>query len=71
MQSALDFVPRLTRSSVSEPSVEIIGGPDLYINRGSNANLTCVISGGYNGPNNVRWTHNNKVRPMVDGDEQF
>ncbi|XP_043210828.1 Down syndrome cell adhesion molecule-like, partial [Amphibalanus amphitrite] len=47
--------------TVIEPRVEIVGGPDLYINRGSNANLTCVIHGDYNGPNNVRWTHNNKL----------
>ncbi|KAF0310391.1 hypothetical protein FJT64_018620 [Amphibalanus amphitrite] len=46
---------------IRSPRVEIVGGPDLYINRGSNANLTCVIHGDYNGPNNVRWTHNNKL----------
>ena len=58
----------LTQRSISEPSVEIVGGPDLYINRGSNANLTCLIRGDYGdyeGPNNVRWTHNNKVGRTV------
>ncbi|KAH9636694.1 hypothetical protein HF086_003242 [Spodoptera exigua] len=28
---------------MKEPTTEIIGGPDLYIDRGSTINLTCVV----------------------------
>ncbi|XP_043210833.1 hemicentin-2-like isoform X2 [Amphibalanus amphitrite] len=47
--------------SVVEPRVEIIGGPELYIDRGSRANLTCVITKAHKVPKHVRWTHDNKL----------
>ncbi|XP_037078674.1 uncharacterized protein LOC119099716 [Pollicipes pollicipes] len=47
--------------TVVEPRVEIVGGPDLYINRGSSANLTCIIRDAHKKPENVRWTHDNKL----------
>ncbi|KAF0302407.1 hypothetical protein FJT64_025500 [Amphibalanus amphitrite] len=43
------------------PRVEIIGGPELYIDRGSRANLTCVITKAHKVPKHVRWTHDNKL----------
>ena len=53
-----------TRTVVPEPRVEIVGGPELYIDRGSRANLTCVITKAHKVPKHVRWTHDNKVRTL-------
>ncbi|XP_037078675.1 contactin-4-like [Pollicipes pollicipes] len=47
--------------TVVEPDVEILGGPELYINQGSTANLTCVIRRAHKVPENVRWTHDDKL----------
>ena len=48
-------------STSADPQVEILGGPDQYIQQGSSANLTCVIKRAHKMPENVRWTHENKV----------
>ncbi|KAF0291446.1 Zwei Ig domain protein zig-8 [Amphibalanus amphitrite] len=47
--------------NVVEPQVEIVGAPELYINRGSDATLTCIIRGAHKAPENVRWTHDSKL----------
>ncbi|XP_037083457.1 hemicentin-2-like [Pollicipes pollicipes] len=47
--------------NVVDPKVEIVGGPELFINRGSTANLTCIIRNAHRVPDNVRWTHDNKL----------
>ena len=44
-----------------EPSTEIIGGPDLYIESGSTINLTCVIHNSPEPPAYIFWNHNNAV----------
>ncbi|KAH8291996.1 hypothetical protein KR054_003052 [Drosophila jambulina] len=45
--------------NVVEPSTEIIGAPDLYIESGSTINLTCVILNSPEPPAYIFWNHNN------------
>ncbi|XP_045131173.1 protein amalgam-like [Portunus trituberculatus] len=47
--------------TVVEPKTTIFGGPDVFINRGSNINLTCVVDYTPKPPSYVIWKHNNKV----------
>lgn len=47
---------------VTEPTTEIIGGPDLYIDRGSTINLTCVVLYSPEPPAYIFWNHNDAVR---------
>ncbi|KAA0194069.1 hypothetical protein HAZT_HAZT008989 [Hyalella azteca] len=46
---------------VVEPQTRILGGPDVYINRGSSINLTCVVDYTPRPPDFVIWKHNNKI----------
>lgn len=46
---------------LSEPSTEIIGAPDLYIESGSTINLTCVVHNSPEPPAFIFWNHNNAV----------
>jgi len=41
--------------------VEILGSPDLYVQRYSMINLTCVMHNVPNPPNIIHWYHGNKV----------
>lgn len=45
----------------TEPSTEIIGAPDLYIESGSTINLTCVILNSPEPPAYIFWNHNDAV----------
>lgn len=45
----------------TEPSTEIIGAPDLYIESGSTINLTCVVNNSPEPPAFIFWNHNNAV----------
>ena len=45
----------------SEPKTNIFGGPDVFINKGSNINLTCVVEFTPEPPNFVIWKHKGKV----------
>lgn len=47
-----------------EPSTEIIGAPDLYIESGSTINLTCVVHNSPEPPAFIFWNHNNAVSIM-------
>ncbi|XP_070504638.1 uncharacterized protein [Chironomus tepperi] len=47
--------------NVIEPSTEIIGSPDLYIESGSTINLTCVIHDSPEPPAFIFWNHNNAI----------
>ncbi|CAL4120876.1 unnamed protein product [Meganyctiphanes norvegica] len=47
--------------NVVEPYTEILGLPELYINRGSSINLTCVVHYTPEPPTYVIWKHNDKV----------
>lgn len=46
---------------ITEPSTEIIGAPDLYIESGSTINLTCVVLNSPEPPAYIYWNHNNAV----------
>ena len=45
-----------------EPTVEVLGAPDLFVNRASMINLTCVVHHAPVPPDSITWYHNNKVR---------
>ncbi|XP_075972643.1 neurotrimin-like isoform X2 [Anticarsia gemmatalis] len=47
--------------NVVEPTTEIIGGPDLYIDRGSTINLTCVVLYSPEPPAYIFWNHNDAI----------
>ncbi|KAG5672143.1 hypothetical protein PVAND_002297 [Polypedilum vanderplanki] len=47
--------------NVVEPSTEIIGAPDLYIESGSTINLTCVVHNSPEPPAFIFWNHNNAI----------
>ncbi|EEB15500.1 conserved hypothetical protein [Pediculus humanus corporis] len=44
----------------AEPITTIFGGPDIYINKGSTMNLTCVVKHSPEPPPAIFWTHNSK-----------
>ncbi|KAG7204704.1 hypothetical protein KM043_005118 [Ampulex compressa] len=44
-----------------EPQTEILGAPDLYINRGSTINLTCVVLQSPEPPAYIFWNHNDAI----------
>lgn len=45
----------------SEPKTEILGAPELFINRGSTINLTCVVLQSPEPPAYIFWNHNDAV----------
>ncbi|XP_037953078.1 uncharacterized protein LOC119683465 isoform X2 [Teleopsis dalmanni] len=47
--------------NVVEPSTEIVGAPDLYIESGSTINLTCVILNSPEPPAYIYWNHNSAI----------
>ena len=55
-------------SFVTEPSTEILGGPDVYIDKGSTINLTCVISYSPEPPAYILWNHNDAVSKVQMSD---
>lgn len=44
-----------------EPVTEIIGGPDLFINKGSTINLTCIVQYAPEPPPTMIWSHNRQI----------
>ncbi|KAK7873654.1 hypothetical protein R5R35_009340 [Gryllus longicercus] len=44
--------------SVVEPITVVLGEPELYINKGSTINLTCIVKHSPEPPSNIYWTHN-------------
>ncbi|XP_066909519.1 neurotrimin [Halyomorpha halys] len=47
--------------NVVEPTTEILGGHDLYIDRGSTINLTCVVRFSPEAPAYIFWNHNDAI----------
>ncbi|XP_052857106.1 zwei Ig domain protein zig-8 isoform X1 [Drosophila gunungcola] len=47
--------------NIVEPVTDIIGGPDLHINRGSTINLTCIVKFAPEPPPTVVWSHNREI----------
>ncbi|XP_018788940.1 PREDICTED: lachesin isoform X1 [Bactrocera latifrons] len=43
------------------PTASILGGPDLYVDKGSTINLTCVIKFSPEPPTHIFWYHQDKV----------
>ncbi|KAL4118901.1 hypothetical protein QTP88_011782 [Uroleucon formosanum] len=41
----------------NEPTTEILGGPELFIDQGSTINLTCLVQFAPEPPPTVGWTH--------------
>lgn len=46
---------------VVEPHTEVLGGPDMHVDRGSTINLTCVARFSPAPPPDVEWRHNNEI----------
>lgn len=55
------FLTRPLFTLVAEPTTEILGGPELYINQGSTINLTCLVQFAPEPPPTVGWTHEKQV----------
>lgn len=49
------------KNLVSEPITIIIGAPDLFVNKGSTINLTCVVKYAPEPPPMMIWSHNSEV----------
>ncbi|XP_008552857.1 kin of IRRE-like protein 3 [Microplitis demolitor] len=47
--------------NVVEPTTEILGGPDLYIDHGSTINLTCIVLNSPEPPAYIFWNHNDAI----------
>ncbi|CAK9804395.1 Zwei Ig domain protein zig-8 [Anthophora quadrimaculata] len=47
--------------TVVDPVTEIAGGPDLFINRDSTINLTCVVKYAPEPPSMIVWSHNHEA----------
>ncbi|KAH8354721.1 hypothetical protein KR084_003283, partial [Drosophila pseudotakahashii] len=47
--------------NIVEPVTDIIGGPELHINRGSTINLTCIVKFAPEPPPTVTWSHNREI----------
>ncbi|XP_047485413.1 zwei Ig domain protein zig-8-like [Penaeus chinensis] len=46
---------------VVEPTVEVIGAPDIYVNTASMINLTCVVNHAPYPPEAITWFHGNQT----------
>lgn len=61
----------------TEPVTIIVGYPDLYVNKGSTINLTCVVKYAPEPPPSMTWSHNAEVnisarhsRAMINQDRK-
>jgi len=50
---------------ISEPTTEILGGPELFIDQGSTINLTCLVQFAPEPPPTVGWTHEKQVSGTI------
>lgn len=60
----VDFKPFLICfcfSFTTEPVTEIVGGQDLFINKGSTINLTCIVRYAPEPVPAMVWSHNREV----------
>ncbi|XP_063991207.1 zwei Ig domain protein zig-8-like isoform X2 [Diachasmimorpha longicaudata] len=46
---------------IVEPITDITGGPDLFINKGSTINLTCLVKHAPEPPATIVWSHNRQA----------
>ncbi|XP_076388378.1 zwei Ig domain protein zig-8 isoform X2 [Megachile rotundata] len=59
--STTPHMSHIVHLNVIEPKTEILGAPDLYINRGSTINLTCVVLQSPEPPAYIFWNHNDAI----------
>ena len=59
--SSLPVISYFVHLTVLEPSVEILGDDDLYVQSGSSLNLTCVIENLPSDSDVIRWIHEDRV----------
>lgn len=58
------------KNFVSEPITIIIGAPDLYVNKGSTINLTCVVKYAPEPPPMMIWSHNSEVSNSLEWERE-
>ncbi|XP_068244866.1 zwei Ig domain protein zig-8-like [Palaemon carinicauda] len=51
----------VVKLNIFAPHAEIIGSPDMHVDKGSTINLTCIIAHSPEPPNYIYWYHNGKV----------
>ncbi|XP_049940712.1 opioid-binding protein/cell adhesion molecule-like, partial [Schistocerca serialis cubense] len=59
--SSLPIMALQVRLDVVVPTASILGGPDLYVNRGSSINLTCIVVNSPEPPAYIFWYHRDQV----------
>ena len=47
---------------VSESMTEIVGGPDIHVDRNSTLQMTCRVTSGNNTPAYIIWQRDDKVK---------
>lgn len=57
----MQIIKHFVLITFTEPITEIHGGPDLFINKGSTINLTCVVKFAPEPPPAMVWSHNQEV----------
>lgn len=45
----------------TEPTTDILGGPEMFIDKGSTINLTCIVNDSPEPPAYIFWNHNEAV----------
>lgn len=60
-RSSSSYRLKLTALLVLEPITIIVGAPDLFVNKGSTINLTCVVKYAPEPPPTMTWSHNADV----------
>ncbi|CAD1480102.1 unnamed protein product [Heterotrigona itama] len=56
--SASSYILAGVKNFVSEPVTIIVGAPELFVNKGSTINLTCVVRYAPEPPPMMIWSHN-------------
>ncbi|XP_050435857.1 zwei Ig domain protein zig-8-like [Adelges cooleyi] len=59
--STTPHISQYIHLQVVEPRTDIIGGPEIFIDRGSTINLTCVVLHSPEPPSYIFWNHNNAI----------
>ncbi|CAG9828291.1 unnamed protein product [Diabrotica balteata] len=57
----VDFAPAETTNNPEVPTAQILGGPDLHVDKGSTINLTCSIRFSPEPPAYIFWYHHDNV----------
>ena len=59
--SSMPVISYFVQLTVLEPTVEILGDADLYVQSGSSLNLTCIIANLPSDSDVIRWVHQDRV----------